>query len=60
MIHTLSGRSTKTVIKSILVELNEKYMIDRDYMDIESKVELLENIVDLHVIIDKMEEQTNE
>ena len=60
MIYTLSGRSTKTVIKSILVELNEKYMIDHDYMDIESKVELLENIVDLHVIIDKMEEQTNE
>lgn len=55
MIFTLSGRQTKDVLKNSLVYLKEKYLIDNEVMDIESKIELLENIVDLEIIINKME-----
>lgn len=55
MIFTLSGRHTKEVLKSTLVQLREKYLIDNQVMDDDSKIELLENIVDLEIIIDKME-----
>lgn len=56
MIFTLSGRTTKNTLKSSLVFLREKYLIDHDVMDDDTKVELLENIVDLQIIIDKMED----
>lgn len=56
MIFTLSGRTTKATLKSTLINLREKYLIDHDVMDDESKIELLENIVDLQIIIDKMED----
>ena len=56
MIYTLSGRQTKEVLKSTLVHLKEKYIIDNDVMDDDSKITLLENIVDLEIIINKMED----
>ena len=55
MIFTLSGRTTKNTLTSTLSHLKEKYLIDHDVMDDDSKIELLENIVDLQIIIDKME-----
>lgn len=56
MIFTLSNRNINQVLKSALVQLKEKYLIDHDVMDDDSKIELLENIVDLEIIIDKMGE----
>lgn len=55
MIFTLSGRNTKQVLNSTLVHLKEKYLIDHEVMDDDSKIELLENIIDLEIIIEKME-----
>ena len=55
MIFTLSGRTTKNTLKSILARLNDDYMINHEVMDSDEKISLLENIVDLHKIIDKME-----
>lgn len=60
MIFTLSGRNQIDVYKSIFVELKENYMINHDVMDIDSRLELLENIVDLGVIIDRLERENEQ
>lgn len=52
-IYTLSNRTTKDVLKSIFVNLKEKYLIDHDVMDDDSRIELLENIVDLEIILER-------
>ena len=55
-IFTLSGRTTIDVLKSTLVSIREDYLINHDYMDIESQIEHLENIVDLQIILEKLKE----
>ncbi len=60
MIFTLSGRQPIDVLKSTLTNLKSDYMINNSVMDDDSKIELLENILDLEIIIEKMEKEQND
>lgn len=55
MIYLPSGRKTDAVLMSILTELKDIYIVDHEVMTDESKIKLLENILDLTHIIDNTE-----
>ena len=46
-IYTISGKITKQVIENTINILSGYYQINKEFMDDEDKINILENIVDL-------------